>query len=263
MALAVLARIAIALAVIAAVGCAKPPPTFEDVPPAEELYTEGQKLLKKKHWWWFIPTFNNNQAIETFQSIIDNYPYSEYAVLAELAIADSYFDEEKYEEALSYYRDFTDLHPQNDKVPYAIYRAALCHERRVEAPNRDQTATRQALDFLDRLLATYPYSEYADEGEQLWRELRLRLALQVENIGDFYMDRGEWESAAERFRSLLNEFPGLGLDATALYKLGVCYAEMNRTEEAESIFQAVVQNYQDSDVAQDAADRIAKLQRET
>ena len=263
MALAVLARIAIALAVIAAVGCAKPPPTFEDVPPAEELYTEGQKVLKKKHWWWFIPTFNNNQAIETFQSIIDNYPYSEYAVLAELAIADSYFDEEKYEEALSYYRDFTDLHPQNDKVPYAIYQAALCHERRVEAPNRDQTATRQALDFLDQLLASYPYSEYGDEGEQLWRELRLQLALQVENIGDFYMDRGEWESAAERFRSLLNEFPGLGLDATALYKLGVCYAEMNRTEEAESIFQAVVQNYQDSDVAQDAADRIAKLQHET
>jgi hypothetical protein len=32
---------------------------------------------------------------------------------------------------------------------------------------------------------------------------------------------------------------------------------MNRTEEAESIYQAVVQNYQDSDAARDAADRIA------
>ena len=256
-------RIIATLAILAAVGCAKPPPTFEDVPPAEELYAEGQKILDGGTWLWIIPRVKYTEAVETFQSIIDNYPYSEYAILAELAIADSYFEEEKYEEALSYYRDFADLHPQNEKVPYAIYRSALCHARRVESPNRDQTATRQALDFLDQLLATYPYSEYADEGEELWRKLRLQLALHVENIGEFYMGRGEWESAAERFRSLLNEFPGLGLDADALYKLGVCYAEMNRTDEAESIFQAVVQNYQDSDVAQDAADQIARIGDET
>jgi outer membrane protein assembly factor BamD len=206
-----------------------------------------------------IPRTDYEGAIETFQAIIDNYPYSDYAVLAELAIADAYFEDRKYEEALSYYRDFVDLHPQNEKVPYATFRAALCHERRTHPPNRDQTATRDALQFLDRLLATYPYSEYASEGETLWRELRTSLAKQIKSIGDFYMKRGEWESGAERYRSLLNEYPGLGLDAEALYKLGVCYAEMNRREEAEGIFQAIVQNYADSDVARDAADRIASM----
>ena len=115
----------------------------------------------------------------------------------------------------------------------------------------------------DRLLATYPYSDYAAEGEVLWRELRTRLARQIDGVGDFYMDRGEWESAAERYRALLNEYPGLGLDATALYKLGVCYSEMNRLDEAESIFQAVVQNYRDDDVAREAADRIASRSQET
>ena len=179
-------RITVTLAVIVAVACAKPPPTFEDVPPAEDLYAEGQKILNGGTWLWILPRVKYTEAVEVFQSIIDNYPYSEYAILAELAIADSYFEEEKYEEALSYYRDFTDLHPQNEKVPYAIYHAALCYARRVESPNRDQTATRQALDFLDQLLATYPYSEYADQGEELWRELRLQLADQVANIGDFF-----------------------------------------------------------------------------
>jgi len=249
---------AIALLLLAA-GCAKPPPEFEEVPPAEELYQEGQKILEGKRFLGFWPYTDYGGAIETFQAIIDNYPYSEYAVLAELAIADAYFDDEKYEEALSYYRDFTDLHPQHDKVPYTIYRSALCHQRRVHSANRDQTATREALIFLDQLLAKYPYSEYASEGEVLWRELRTTLAEQVKDIGDFYLKRNEWESAAERYRSLLNEYPGLGLDAQALYKLGVCYAEMNRTEEAENIFQAIVQNYRDSDVARDAADRIASM----
>jgi outer membrane protein assembly factor BamD len=249
---------AIALLLLAA-GCAKSPPEFEDVPPADELYEEGQQTLEGRRFFGVWHYIDYDEAIETFQAIIDNYPYSEYAVLAELAIADAYFENEKYEEALSYYRDFTDLHPQHEKVPYTIYRSALCHERRVRSANRDQTATREALIFLDQLLAKYPYSEYADEGEVLWRELRTTLAEQVRDIGDFYLKRDEWESAAERYRSLLNEYPGLGLDAEALYKLGVCYAEMNRTEEAESIFQAIVQNYRESDVARDAADRIASM----
>ena len=48
-------------------------------------------------------------------------------------------------------------------------------------------------------------------------------------------------------------------NAALNYKLGVCYAKMNRTEEAEGIFEAIVQNYRDSDVAKDAADRIASM----
>jgi outer membrane protein assembly factor BamD len=256
----VVARSIAAIAtLILAAGCAKPPPEFEDVPPADELYEEGQKTLEGTRFLGLWPYVDYAEAIETFQAIIDNYPYSEYAVLAELAIADAYFDDEKYEEALSYYRDFADLHPQHERVPYTVYRSALCHQRRVHSANRDQTSTREALIFLDRLLAKYPYSEYAGDGEVLWRELRTTLAEQVRNIGDFYLKRDEWESAAERYRSLLNEYPGLGLDAEALYKLGVCYAEMNRSEEAENIFEAIVQNYRESDVARDAADRIASM----
>jgi outer membrane protein assembly factor BamD len=253
-------RLALAtLLVVLAVGCAKPPPEFEDVAPADELYADGEEILEGSPYLGFIPYTNYGEAIETFQAIIDNYPYSEYAVLAELAIADAYYQDKKYEEALSYYRDFTELHPQHEEVPFAIYRSALCHERRAHGAIRDQTATRDALGFLDQLLATYPYSEYASDAEVLWRELRGTLADQVKRIGDFYMRRGEWESAAERYRTLLNEYPGLGLDAEALYKLGVSYQEMNRVDEAVSIYQAVVQNYQDSDVASDAADRIASM----
>ncbi len=242
----------LALALVAwAVGCAAPAPNFEEVPPAEELFEQGTQTLEGRRILG-IRVVDHDAAIETFQTIIDHYPYSDYAVLAELKIADSYFDGGKYEEALSYYRDFSDLHPQHEQVPYTIFRSALCHERRIYPPNRDQTQTRDALVYLDRLLARYPHSDYAREAEVLWRELRLRLAQQIMGIADFYRGRDEFESAAERYRLLLNEYPGLGLDAQALFKLGVCYREMNRAEEAERIFQAIVQNYNESDVAADA-----------
>lgn len=250
--------IAVALLALTLVaGCKSPAPTFEEARPADELYEEGVKILEGRKILGIVYWVNHNKAIETFQSIIDNYPYSDYAVLAELKIADAYFDDGKYEEALSYYRDFSDLHPQHAEVPYTIWRSALCHERRKRPSNRDQTATREAIVYLDRLLLKYPYSEYASEGEELWRELRRSLAEQVVGIGNFYMKRGEFESAAERYRMLLNEYPGLGFDAATLYKLGVCYWEMNRKVEAERIFQSIVQNFEGTEYAARAEKRIA------
>src|SRR3990172_9546074 len=149
----------IAFAACLAFGCAgsaPDPSELAEVPSAEDLYREGNTALEDGGRFLFIDTRDHAKAIETFQQIVDNYPYSDYAVLAELKIADSYFDQEKYEEALSYYRDFGDLHPQHEQVPYTLQRAALCHYRQSKDESRDQTATRQSLVFLDKLLSKYP-----------------------------------------------------------------------------------------------------------
>jgi len=243
------------IVLVVAAACSSPPPAFEDVPPAEELYEQALDILKGRNWLIFRTT-DYVRAIEKLQSIIDNYPYSDIAILAELKIADAYFDDHRYDEALSYYRDFADLHPQHEKVPYTILRSAYCRVQQMHSANRDQTATRDALLHLDRLLAKYPHSPEAREGEILWRDLRTQLAENITEIAEFYLEREEYESAAERYRSLLNEYPGLGLDAQALYNLGVCYAEMQRTDEADRIFHSIVQNYRDSEYAAAAAKRI-------
>ena len=117
-----------AIALVITTACSSTPPAFEDVPPAEDLYEEALDILKGRSWLFFRTT-DYVRAIEKLQSIIDNYPYSDVAVLAELKIADAYFDDRRYDEALSYYRDFADLHPQHEMVPYTILRSALCRER--------------------------------------------------------------------------------------------------------------------------------------
>jgi outer membrane protein assembly factor BamD len=245
----VIARIIAALLVAAwaAVGCKSAEPAFEEVAPAEELYAKGLQKLEGTSILGVYTYVNYGDAIEIFQSIIDNYPYSEHAVDAE----------RKFEEALSYYRDFGELHPQHEKVAYTIYRSALCHERQMKSPNRDQTATRKAVGFLDQLLVGYPQSDYAREAEPLWRDLQVQLAEHIEGIADFYMSRDEYESAAERYRSLLNEYPGLGLEARVLYKLGRCYEKLNRLDEADRIYRTIVAHYSEDRYAFRAKKRIA------
>jgi len=235
-------------------GCATAPPTEEEqLPPAEVLYQQGLTLLAGSRLLGVFHRVNYSTAIETFQRIIDNYPYSDHAVLSELKIADAYFEQERYDEALSYYRDFTDLHPQHERVPYTILRAALCQQRQVKTSSRDQTATRQALSFLDVLLTKYPHSPEAQEGEVLWRELRTRLARHEIAIADFYLTREEFQAAADRYRSVLNRYPGLGLDAEALYKLGVCYSKLQLDDEAQKVFEVILQNYRGTEIAESAS----------
>ena len=123
-------------------------------------------------------------------------------------------------------------------------------------PNRDQTATQDAIAQLDRLLDRHPHSTHAQEAEEMWRELRERLARHAMLIGDFYMDRQEYQSAADRYRSVLNEYPGLGLDAQARYKLGLCYTRMRLDDEAARIFQVLLDDYEGTDVAREAADLV-------
>jgi outer membrane protein assembly factor BamD len=237
--------------------CKTKEPSFEEVPPAEELYEDGQKVLEGRNILGVYRWIDYDKAIELFQSVVDNYPYSELAVEADLQIADAYFADARYDEALSYYRDFSELHPQHEKVPYTIYRSALCFERQIKATNRDQTATREAIVFLDQLLVSHPYSDQAREAENLWRELQIRLAENIEGIADFYRFHDEYEAAAERYRLLLNDYPGLGLDARVLYKLGLCYADMNRVDEADRIFRAISTHYRDSRYAFKARKKLA------
>ena len=253
----------LAVAAAFAVGCAgaPPPEKFEDLPSAEELYDKGQKqLADEQDGFHFFLKPDLSESIETFQDIIDNYPYSEQAVLAQLAIADAYYEGEKYEEAISYYKDFVELHPEHRKVPYAMYQGGMSYYKQSRDAQRDQTATREALAQFDRLLARYPHSEQAAEAEEKWRELRTRLGEHTMGVADYYFDRDEYPSAAERYRELLNEFPGLGLDAEALYKLGVCYTRMNRGDEAQKIFQVILENYRGTDVADAAADLVPEAQ---
>ena len=232
-------------------------PDFEDLPPAKDLYESGMKKLELHLWLGFLPRVDYDGAIEEFQSIIDNYPYSDYAVKAELRIADAYFSDERYEEALSYYRDFADLHPQNERVPYTILRSAMCHYEQIAAIDRDQTATYEAMSYLERLMREYPYSAETREGERIFLELRGRLARSVMEIGDFYFERREYQAAADRYRSVIDQYPGLGEDAEALFKLGVCYRQMRRNDEALRLFHVVVENYRDSAVAERALERLS------
>lgn len=247
-------------ALVSLSACRKEAPRFEDVKPADELYQEGLDRLEGRKILGLFRYVDYDAAIETFQSIIDNYPFSEFEEKAQLKIADAYFEDERYEEALAYYQEFADQHSTDPRAPGALLRVAQCHYEQVQSIDRDQAAARKATTALETLIQQHPYAEETRQGEEMLVELRTRLARNMLHIADFYLERDHWQSAASRYRRVLDEFPGLGLDARALYRLGLCLENMKRDDEALRLYHVVVENYADSPSARSARARIARAE---
>jgi outer membrane protein assembly factor BamD len=165
---------------------------------AEEIYQAAQAEVEKRDY---------DEAQKLFDRIRDEYPFSKFAVEAELLAADSAFRQEKWEEAAASYRSFEELHPTHPSVAYAIYRRGLAQMKLASPDDRDQTATRKALEAFQKLLNAYPGSEYASEARLKLEEARFSLAAHELYVAQYYARKKEYDAALARLRDLVRDYP--------------------------------------------------------
>lgn len=179
----------------------------------QQLAQEGMDELKAQRY---------ATAIDRFQKIRDQYPYSRYAILAELKIADAYYQKEEYIEALEAYRHFEQLHPKNEAVPYVAYQQGMCLYQQMTGFDRDQTPVVEAIQTFSRLQQTYPESEYAARAQARITECQNSLAHHEFYVGEFYFSQGAYKAARGRFLSLVKNYPDTGFHMRALEYIRVC-----------------------------------------
>jgi outer membrane protein assembly factor BamD len=173
-------------------GCAWFKPKPEKT--AEELARDGMKEFKDEDY---------HDAIEAFQKLKDWYPFSKYAILAELKIADSHFELGEYEAAVAAYENFENLHPRNEAIPYVIYQEARCHFERIDTIDRDQTNAEKALEIYNRLIKQYPSDPYAYKAFQDIKKCHESLAGHQIYVGKFYFKNKKYEAALNRFQEAM------------------------------------------------------------
>ncbi|MGB9713237.1 MAG: outer membrane protein assembly factor BamD [Dissulfurimicrobium sp.] len=146
-------------------------------------------------------------AAEQFQKIKDQFPFSPYATLAELHLADCKFYEGEYEEAVTLYEEFEKLHPNNEVVPYVIYQEGRCYHRLMSTADRDQTDTRKLIETYDRLLKRFPNSPYSFEAKRRIKEARQMLAEHELVVARWYIRTGQYPQARARLQNVLDLYP--------------------------------------------------------
>ena len=165
-------------------------------------------------------------AVEAFQKIKDRYPYSKFAVQAELKMADALFKRKEFEQALEAYIEFEKLHPKNVSIPYVIYQQGMCHFLRMSTIDRDQTNTKNALKGFARLRKEFPKSPFSLQAQRHMRKCHSNLAEYEFYVGYFYFQSGYYLAALRRFEYLITHYPDLGQYRRALTYIGLCREQL-------------------------------------
>jgi len=216
-----------ALCAVALAGCAhkgksKTKVAYEERP-VELLYNTGAVMLDRHLW---------NQAVDYFDEVERQHPYSEWARRAILMEAFAHYEGNNYSEAIADADRYIQLYPGNDQAAYARYLKAICYFEQIVDVGRDQAATGQALDNLRDVVQRYPDTEYAQDARLKIDMVNDQLAGKEMTIGRYYLRQGDTLAAINRFKYVVDHYQTTSHTPEALYRLVEGYLTLGLMQEA-------------------------------
>jgi outer membrane protein assembly factor BamD len=200
-----------------------------------------------------------NEAVKFFDYVKNKFPYSKYAVLADLRLADTQFMREKWLEAADAYRLFVRFHPRHEGISYAMFRTALAHHNAIEKPwavfavidpvQRDQTAARDTVRACDDYLARFAQEAEAAKVKEMRIAARSRLADVDVFVAGFDADRDHHQGAVWRYLRVADEFNDTPLAASSLFRAAELTRDHLDAKDAPALFARVVKEHPKSDEA--------------
>lgn len=217
------------------------------------LFDRGTEFLAKKNWL---------TAREYFRRIVDSYPQSTFRADAKLGVGDSYLGENRIDSlilAANEYREFLTFFPLNPRADYAQYKLAIAQSRQMLRPERDQTATHEALKELQKFIDNFPNSPYRAEVDKLHRAARDRLSESEFLVGRTYYRQRWMQGALNRFSSVLRDDPGYTRKDAVYFYSAEALRRLNLFPEAVPQYERLLTEFPKSKFAKDARKRLVEL----
>lgn len=227
------------LAAVSVLGaCGDDESLTDDTRPADSIYNDAENLAQLGDY---------NRAATLFNDVERLYPYSQLAKSAMIRSAEvSYLGQEYTSARLSAER-FLDFFPSDEKAPFAQYIIALSYYDQISDVGRDQGDTIRARQALTELIERYPNTDYARDA-QLKRDLTIdNLAGKEMEIGRYYLGRGHYIAAINRFRTVVEEYNTTSQTPEALHRLVEAYLSLGVNNEAQNAAAVLGYNFPGSD----------------
>ena len=204
----------------------------------DEIYNSAVDELERK---------NYESAAKIFDEVERQHPYSVWATKAQLMAGYAHYQANSYDEAIIALDRFIQLHPGNRDVAYAYYLKALCYYEQISDIVRDQLATENALDALQEVIRRFPETKFARDARLKIDLTRDHLAGKEMSIGRYYLRRGHYLAAINRFRRVIDEFQTTTHVPEALHRLVEAYTALGIVDEAQKYAAVLGHNYPGSE----------------
>jgi outer membrane protein assembly factor BamD len=204
--------------------------------PVELLYNTGYQRLQSKRW---------TDAIDYFQEVERQHPYSEWSRRAILMQVYAYYQNNNYQDAIAAADRFIALFPGNPSAAYAFYMRAICNFEQIVDVGRDQGYAEAALVGLRDVARRYPNTPYATDARVKIDMVNDQLAGKEMAVGRFYQRANQPLAALNRYKAVINNeaFQRSSHTPEALYRLVEVNVALGLNEEATRNAAVLGHNY--------------------
>ncbi len=222
-------------------------------PTAEALFAEGSRYFNEKKY---------ARAIDVLQKLKSGHPFSPLLTETELKVADAYYLNQQYPEAITAFKEFQSLHPTNENISFVILRLGQAHLNQFTSVDRDQKNTEVAKGYFETVITNHPKSPHAREAAEKLAKCIQYLSEHEFNVAIFYHQQEKYPAARDRFEEIVRKYKGTPTAIKSLFYLGESYRKEKNSVKASLAYEALVQHYPETKFAVDARTQLAQLDKE-
>ena len=201
-------------------------------------YKEGLNFLDKEDGLSAAKKFNEAELL---------FPQSEWAPKSALMAAYSYYAYDYYGNSIYELEQFIKKYPKDERISYANFLLAMCYYQSIVDEKKDLEPLLKARDKFIYVLENYPNTDFAMDAKFKLDLIREILASKEMYLGSYYIQKGKWIAAINRFKIVINDYDTTIYVEEALHRLVELHYKIGLENEAKKYANLLGYNYLSSD----------------
>lgn len=156
-----------------------------------------------------VPTLPSmGRAVDMYQAIIKNAPYSRYAPMAQFNLGRAREKQGDFANAIQAYQVVVDKYPTSDVADDAMFQIGYTYMTVMRTGSYDRNAAKFAREYFEDFLAAYPRHEKAAQAREYLKSLtsvQVRASLKT---AEYYDKQKVWKAAVMHYNEVVRTMPG-------------------------------------------------------
>ena len=202
-----------------------------------DAYKEGYEELEKGDVIYAAKKFNEAELL---------YPQSKWASKAVLLSAYAYYSQNYYDRSIAELERFIKKYPNHKNMDYAHFLLAMCYYENIVDEKKDLEPLLLSKQKFEFILKNYPDTDFAQDAKYKIGLIQDVMASKEMYIGKYYLKKGKWVAAINRFKTVLNKYDTTIYVEEALHRLVETNYKIGLEDEAKKYANLLGYNYQSS-----------------
>ena len=175
------------------------------------------------------------------------FPQSEWAPRSALMASYSYYLQNYYAEALANLERYVKTYPSHKDLVYAHYLIAMCYYETIEDEQRDSAPLIKAQKKFNFIVKEYPNTDFSVDAKFKLGLIEDILAAKEMYLGRYYIKRGKWIAALNRFKTVIEKHDKTVFIEEALHRMVEINYKIGLLDESQKYANILGYNYLSSE----------------